>query len=98
METAVWVDLRASQNNIYSSQLTTAGGTTWGTNKRVTDNTAAVKDFPDVAVDSANTAYAVWQDSRNGNADIFFSSFTNGGSAWAANEKISDDPGTTAQT
>ena len=39
-------DLRASQNNIYSSQLTTAGGTTWGTNKRVTDNTAAVKDFP----------------------------------------------------
>ncbi len=98
METAVWVDLRASQNNIYASQLTTAGGTTWAANKKVTDNTAALKDFPDVTVDPANTAYAVWQDSRNGNADIFFSSLTNGGSAWAANEKISDDPGTTAQT
>ena len=98
METAVWVDLRANQNNIYSSQLTVAGGTTWGGNKKVTDNTSVAKDFPDVAVDSANTAYAVWQDSRNGNADTFFSSLTNGGSAWAANEKISDDPGTTAQT
>jgi RHS repeat-associated protein len=97
IETAVWVDLRSSQNNIYSSQLP-AGGTTWPANKKITDNTAALKDFPDVAVDAANTAYAVWQDSRNGNADIFFSTLTNGGAAWAANVKISDDPGTAAQT
>ncbi|HEY6202469.1 MAG TPA: RHS repeat-associated core domain-containing protein [Candidatus Limnocylindria bacterium] len=97
IETAVWVDLRSSQNNIYSSQLP-AGGSAWPANKKITDNTAALKDFPDVAVDSANTAYAVWQDSRNGNVDVFFSSLTNGGANWAANVKISDDPGTAAQT
>jgi hypothetical protein len=62
IETAVWVDLRASQNNIYASQLNLAGCTNWCPNKRVTDNTSALKDFPDVAVDAANTAYAVWQD------------------------------------
>ena len=96
-ETAVWVDLRSSQNNIYSSLLT-AGGSTWAVNKKITDNTAAVKDFPDVAVGSDGTSYAVWQDSRNGNADIFFSTLASGGANWAANVKISDDPGSTAQT
>ena len=50
-----------------------------------------MKDFPDVAVGPDGTSYAVWQDSRNGNADIFFSSLTSGGSAWAANVTISDD-------
>src|SRR5207249_11613889 len=38
------------------------------------------------------------EDSRTGNADIYFSTPTSGGSAWAANVKISDDPGSTAQT
>jgi RHS repeat-associated protein len=96
-ETAVWVDLRSSQNNIYSSTLA-AGGSTWAANKKVTDNTAALKDNPDVIVGSDGTSYAVWQDSRNGNADIYFSKLTQGGSAWSANVKVSDDPGTTTQT
>lgn len=100
METAVWVDLRSSQINIYSSQLTTPGGTSWQTpNKKITDNTAAAKDFPDVAVGSDGTAYAVWQDSRNGNADIYFAKLAPGGAAWTTpNVKVSDDPGTAAQT
>ena len=96
-QTAVWVDLRSSQNNIYGSTLP-AGGSAWAANKRVTDNTAAAKDFPDITVAADGTSHAVWQDSRNGNADIFFSSLTSGGAAWAANAKISDDPGTAAQT
>jgi len=98
LDTAVWVDLRSSQNNIYSAQLTTAGGTAWGANKKVTDNTAALKDLPDVAVGTDGTAYAVWQDSRNGNADIYFSKLTPGAAAWTTNQKVSDDPGSTAQT
>jgi RHS repeat-associated protein len=97
-ETAVWVDLRASQNNIYSSSIATPW-TAWTVNKKITDNTAALKDFPDVAVDAANTAYAVWQDSRSGNADIYFSSLASGALNWLTpNAKISDDPGTAAQT
>ncbi|HEV8656774.1 MAG TPA: glycohydrolase toxin TNT-related protein [Candidatus Limnocylindria bacterium] len=100
IETAVWVDLRASQNNIYASQLNLPGCTAglWCPNKKVTDNTAALKDFPDVAVDSADTAYAVWQDSRGGNADIYFSSLTHLGTNWSANVKISDDPGSAVQS
>jgi RHS repeat-associated protein len=97
-ETAVWVDLRTSQNNIYSSALT-AGGSTWGVNKKVTDNTAATKDFPDVTVGSDGTSYAVWQDNRTGNQpDIYFSTLASGGSNWAANVKISDDSGSVTAT
>jgi RHS repeat-associated protein len=95
-QTAVWVDLRSSQNNIYSSTLSPAGSWT-PPNKKVTDNTAAAKDFPDVVVAPDGTSYAAWQDSRSGNADIYFSSLPSGGSAWSANVKISDDPGTAAQ-
>jgi RHS repeat-associated protein len=95
-QTAVWVDLRSSQNNIYSSTLSSTG--TWLTpNPRVTGDTAAAKDFPDVVVAGDGTSYAVWQDSRNGNADIYFSSLPSGGTTWSANLKISDDPGTAAQ-
>ena len=97
-QTAVWVDFRSSQKNIYSSQLA-VGGTTWGTNLRVTDDTAADKDFPDVVVGADGTAYAVWQDSRNGNADIYYAKLPPGGNTWTTpNVKVSDDPGTTAQT
>jgi RHS repeat-associated protein len=96
-ETAVWVDLRSSQNNIYSSTLA-SGGSTWAVNKKITDNTSATKDFPDVTVGSDGTSYAVWQDSRNGNADIFFSTLPSGGSNWAANVKISDDTGSITAT
>jgi hypothetical protein len=42
---------------------------------------------------------AVWQDSRNGNPDIYFAKLTAGGSTWTTpNVKVSDDPGTAAQT
>ena len=95
--TAAWVDLRSNQNNIWSSTLTDGAGS-WTANKQVTDNTSALKDFPDVAMDSGGVSYAVWQDSRSGNDDIFFSTLAAGGAAWAANLKISDDPGTAAQT
>ncbi len=79
--------MRSNQNNIWSSTLTDGAGS-WSANKRVTDNTSALKDFPDLAMDAAGVSYAVWQDSRNRNADIFFSTLAAGGATWAANVKI----------
>jgi RHS repeat-associated protein len=94
----VWVDFRSSQKNIYSSQLA-VGGATWAANLKVTNDSAADKDFPDVVVGGDGTAYAVWQDSRNGNADIYYAKLPPGGNTWTTpNVKVSDDPGTTAQT
>jgi len=68
---AVWVDLRSTQQNIQSRRSTDGAGT-WSANLQVTNNTAALKDAPDVVVGADGTAYAVWQDSRSGNPDIYF--------------------------
>jgi len=93
---AVWDDHRSNAWNVYSSRLS-AGGTAWATNLRVTDNGASRKFTPDVAVGADGTAYAVWEDDRAGNSDVWFARLPPGASAWTANERISDDPGTADQ-
>lgn len=96
---AVWRDQRGggTKYNTYSSRLP-AGTSTWATNRIVTDNANAVKQQVEVAVGSDGVAYAVWHDQRSGNADIWFSTLAAGGTTWAANTKVSDDPGSATQT
>jgi len=75
---AVWEDTRNGNLDIYSS-FRPAGGT-WGANVRVNDDSGTVnQEWPSVAVDARGNAYAVWQDERNGNLDIYFSYRTAGG-------------------
>lgn len=94
--TAVWLDGRKNKKNLYSSSLP-AGGSAWAANLRVTDNQTSSKATPDLAVGADGTAYAVWADDRSGNNDIYFAKLPAGGSAWTANVKVSDDPGTARQ-
>ncbi len=89
---AVWEDHRSSAWNVYSSRLS-AGGATWAANLRVTDNGTSRKFTPDVAVAVDGTAYAVWEDDRAGNFDVWFSKLSLGAASWTVNERISDDPG-----
>jgi hypothetical protein len=93
---AVWEDHRSSQWNVYSSRLA-AGSVAWAANVRVTDNFASRKFDPDVTIAPDGTAYAVWEDDRAGNSDVWFAKLPPGASSWTANERISDDPGTAAQ-
>jgi len=93
---AVWADLRSHAWNVYSSRLP-AGGAAWAANLRVTDNGASRKFDPDVAIGADGTAYAVWEDDRAGDSDVWFSKLLPGASTWSANERISDDPGLAAQ-
>ncbi len=93
---AVWEDHRSNAWNVYSSRLS-AGGIAWAANVRLTDNGTSRKFTPDVAVGADGTAYAVWEDDRAGNSDVWFAKLSPGASGWTANERISDDPGTAAQ-
>jgi hypothetical protein len=93
---AVWADHRSHAWNVYSSRLP-AGGTAWAANVRVTDNGISRKFTPDVAIGPDGTAYAVWEDDRAGDSDVWFSKLPPGASTWTANERISDDPGTADQ-
>src|SRR6266851_5298654 len=97
---AVWQDQRDGKRtpdtNIYFAKRG-AGG--WSANVRVNDDTraAALQSTPRIAVTSGGTAYAVWEDDRAGNSDVWFAKLAPGASGWTANERISDDPGTAAQ-
>lgn len=94
--TAVWLDNRKNKKNISSSSLP-AGGSAWAANLKVTGNETSNKATPDLAVGADGTAYAVWADDRSANNDIYFAKLLPGGSAWSANVKVSDDPGTARQ-
>jgi RHS repeat-associated protein len=82
--------------HIYSARLA-AGGSTWSAEIKVTTDTAAAKDRPEVTIGSNGVAYAVWMQPSTTNSDIWFASLPSGGSTWSANSKINDDIGTTHQ-
>lgn len=49
--------------------------------------------FPTMAVDPNNGyVYVAWSDYRNGDADIYFTRSTDGGTSWSAPVRINDDP------
>jgi RHS repeat-associated protein len=93
---AVWRDARGNKENIYSARLP-AGSSTWSTNMKVTTSVNTGKNWSDVAFGPDGTAYAVWDEPRTGDTDIWFATLTPGSSTWSANTKISDDPGTAKQ-
>jgi hypothetical protein len=70
----------------------------WAASAKVnTDTGTALQDNAAYAVGSDGTVYAVWEDSRNGNTDIYFSSRNPTTGVWAAETKLNTDTGTTGQ-
>ena len=75
----LWIDWRDG-NNIYSAYRP-AGGS-WGANVKVNDSTGEVDNiYPSIAADANGHFYAVWEDWRNGNPDIY-SDVHPEGAAW----------------
>jgi hypothetical protein len=92
---ALWVDYRNGNPDIYFAHRPAGGN--WGANVRVNDDGGtAFQSSPAVVVDGNGTAYAVWEDGRNGPSDIYFS-FLPTGSGWQANVKVNDDAGSASQ-
>ena len=93
---ALWEDYRNGSADIYFAYRP-AGGV-WGANVRVNDDGGTKNQFtPALAVDGNGTVYAIWEDHRLENADIYFS-FLPVGSGWQTNVKVNDDAGITNQT
>jgi hypothetical protein len=76
----------------------TVRSVSWATGAKVnTDTGTTVQDNASYAVGSDGTVYAAWEDSRNGNTDIYFSSRNPSSGVWAAETKLNTDTGTTGQ-
>jgi hypothetical protein len=65
----VWHDYRDGNTEIYYKRSTDAG-VSWGADTRLTNNTAW-SGYPSVAV-SGSVVHVVWEDSRDGNFEIYY--------------------------
>lgn len=81
----VWTDNRDANNEIYY-KTSTDGGVTWGSETRLTNN-SALSLTPSVAV-SGTTVHVVWRDNRDGNYEIYYKRSTNGGVSWGTDIRL----------
>jgi len=89
-----WYGYDFSSENIYFDK-STDGGATFGTDKVISPCPNAW--FPSMAVDLSGgqyngNIYVTWNDSRNGDRDVFLSVSTDGGDNWSAAQRINNDP------
>ncbi len=81
----VWYDNRDGNYEIYYKR-STDGGTSWGTDTRLTNN-SGVSNYPSVAV-SGSIVHVVWSDSRD--TGIYYKRSTDGGTSWGADQRLTN--------
>ena len=96
---AAWTDLRAREpdTNIFYAR-SDDGGATFSANRQLDDSKAGFDPNRDTPtnqwhpglVAAGDRLFAAWQDNRLGNNDIFFTSSADGGTTFAAAERVDD--------
>ncbi|MFA5011669.1 MAG: exo-alpha-sialidase [Ignavibacteria bacterium] len=84
----VWYDWRDDNNEIYYKR-STDGGTNWGADTRLTNNTDD-SHSPSIAV-SDTPINVVWCDWRDGNAEIYYKRSADGGTTWEADIRLTNN-------
>lgn len=87
----VWYDNRDGNNEIYYKRSTDAG-ITWGVDVRLTSNLSP-STRPSVSA-AGLMVNVVWEDSRDGNPEIYFKHSTDAGITWGADTRLTNDPAT----
>ena len=81
----VWYDQRDGNDEIYYKR-STDGGTSWGADTRLTNNTAG-SQFPSVTV-SGQVVHVVWDDSRDRSEERHEGSARDRGGRWGADTRL----------
>jgi hypothetical protein len=81
----VWIDGRDGNAEIYYKRSTDAG-VSWGTDTRLTNN-SAYSHHPSVTV-SSSVVHIVWQDTRDGNDEIYYKRSSDAGINWGADTRL----------
>jgi hypothetical protein len=87
----VWNDYRDGNQEVYYKR-STDGGISWGADTRLTNN-SGTSNSPSVSV-SGSVVHAVWDDNRDGNAEIYYKRSTNGGVSWGADTRLTNGSNT----
>jgi len=84
----VWRDNRDGNEEIYTKR-SPDGGSTWGADTRLT-NDSADSFYPSVAASGSNV-HVVWFDLRDGNEEIYAKRSPDGGLSWGADTRLTND-------
>ncbi len=95
----LWHDNRNGNNDIFAQKFSPDGVRLWSPDKRMnTDSGASEQIIPAFALGGAGTISAVWEDYRNGNADVYAQRYdANGTPRWGQDVRVNGDAGTSAQ-
>ena len=85
----VWVDNRDGNYEIYYKN-STDGGIIWGTDLRLTNNSAE-SWYPSVAV-SGSTVHVVFDDYRDPLREIYYKKSPDGGVSWGVDTRLTNNP------
>jgi hypothetical protein len=84
----VWMDDRDGNFEIYYKH-STDGGLTWSGDIRLTNNNA-ISQFPSVTI-SGSVVNVIWQDSRDGNTEIYNKRSPDGGISWGSDTRLTNN-------
>ncbi len=84
----VWMDWRDGNAEIYYKR-STDGGLNWGTDIRLTYNSAWSGEA--VILVSGSTVHVVWSDDRDGNIEIYYKCSTDGGLSWGTDIRLTNN-------
>ncbi len=87
----VWYDTRDGNTNyeLYYKR-STDGGISWGTDTRLTNNSAWSFN-PSISV-SGSVVHVVWYDLRDGNYEIYYKRSTDAGASWGTDTRLTNNP------
>ncbi len=102
-EYVVWQDTRTDASDVYAHKLDPSGNYLWASELKVNQNAAgSTQSNARSGLDRYERLYAVWQDNRNGNYDIYGDRFsTTGGTpapTWGSEVKFNRNADTADQT
>ena len=86
---AVWEDYRDLNQEIYYKH-STDSGQTWGTDMRLTNN-SALSWTPSIAAINS-IVHLVWRDERDGNNEIYYKKSIDGGTNWGVDTRLTINP------
>src|SRR5438552_2434603 len=84
----VWEDLRDGNREIYFKK-STDNGVVWGADVRLT-NDPSQSWYPTLSV-NGNYLNVSWQENRDGNYEIYYKRSSDGGSAWGADTRMTNN-------
>ena len=95
---AIWHDARNGNNDIHAQRYC-SNGTKLGSNFQVNDDSGSSgQASPAIGVDGSGNFVVVWEDGRDGNADIFAQRYSSSGIKLGNNFRVNDDNVSTSQS